>query len=121
VLDEVLDAAGGDVGAVPAAFDAARRADAQALYEIDRKAYSFFRRRGPFDPDFLQLLSHVLLGTILSKILPFLYGARPALLTLGSRTPYSKILGAVTRDAAITAALVLAALFFAAARTAGMI
>jgi ubiquitin carboxyl-terminal hydrolase 48 len=121
VLDEVLDAAGGDVAAVPAAFDAARRADAQALYEIDRKAYSFFRRRGPFDPDFLQLLSHVLLGTVLSKIIPFLYGARPALLTLGSRTPYSKILGAVTRDAALTAAIVLGGLLFAAARTAGLI
>ncbi len=26
------------------------------------------RRKGPFDPDFLQLLAHVILGTILSKV-----------------------------------------------------
>jgi hypothetical protein len=45
-----------------------------ALNELDAKAYSFFRRRGLFDKDFMQLLSHVLVGTILSKIVPFLYG-----------------------------------------------
>eukprot|EP00955_Chlamydomonas_euryale_P054307 355782-Chlamydomonas_euryale.AAC.2 len=38
------------------------------LYEIDRKAFSFFSRKGPLDPDFLQLLSHVVLGTVLSKV-----------------------------------------------------
>ncbi len=29
--------------------------------------------QGPLDPDFLQLLSHVVVGTILNKLLPFLY------------------------------------------------
>jgi hypothetical protein len=45
------------------------------------------RRRGIFDTDFLALLAHVLLGTVLSKIVPFLYGARPALLQLGAGLP----------------------------------
>ena len=67
------------------------------------------RRRGIFDTDFLALLAHVLLGTILSKLVPFLYGARPALLQLGAGLPYSKILKAVKRDAA-AAAVLLAAL-----------
>lgn len=42
------------------------------------------RRRGIFDTDFLALLAHVVLGTILSKVVPFLYGKKPALLQLGS-------------------------------------
>lgn len=67
------------------------------------------RRRGPFDPDFLQLLSHVVLGTILSKIVPFIYGAKPALLKLGSTTRYSEITAAVGRDS-LLAALGVAAL-----------
>mgnify|MGYP001807571534 CR=1 FL=1 len=61
------------------------------------------RRRGPFDPDFLQLLSHVLLGTVLSKIVPFIYGAKPALLKLGSTTRYSEITAAVRRDSLLAA------------------
>jgi kynurenine 3-monooxygenase len=97
VLGKALDAARGDVKAVPEIFDQMRRPDAHALFEIDRKAFSFFRRKGPFDPDFLQLLSHVILGTILSKIVPFLYGKQPKLLQLGS-APYSEILSAVKRD-----------------------
>lgn len=130
VLDGVLAAAAGDLSKVPAAFTSARLADAHALQEVDRLAYSFFRcvvvwgagrwkrcgcwwerltwgaaakstapgpnacpppththaqrRKGIFDPDFLALLSHVVLGTILSKIVPFIYGARPALLQLGA-------------------------------------
>lgn len=56
-----------------------------------------------FDPDFLQLLSHVVLGTILSKILPFLYGSKPALLRLGSTIPYSTITAAVRRDSLLAA------------------
>lgn len=61
------------------------------------------RRRGLLDPDFLQLLSHVLLGTILSKLVPFLYGPKPALLKLGSTTPYSTIIAAVKRDSLMAA------------------
>jgi hypothetical protein len=61
------------------------------------------RRRGPFDPEFLQLLSHVLLGTVLSKIVPFIYGAKPALLKLGSTTRYSEITAAVRRDSLLAA------------------
>lgn len=57
----------------------------------------------------MALLAHVLLGTILSKIVPFLYGSRPALLQLGAGLPYSKILKAVRRDA-LAAAVLLAAL-----------
>lgn len=109
VLDRVLEGAGGDVAAVPAAFNEARLEDAHALQEVDRLAYSFFRRRGLLDVDFLALLAHVLLGTILSKVVPFLYGAKPALLQLGAGLPYSQILKAVRRDAA-AAALGLAAL-----------
>jgi ubiquitin carboxyl-terminal hydrolase 48 len=51
----------------------------------------------------------VLLGTILSKLLPFLYGPKPALLKLGSTTPYSTIIAAVKRDS-IMAAVGFAAL-----------
>jgi hypothetical protein len=109
VLDGVLASAAGDTASVPAAFTAARLEDAHALQEVDRLAYSFFRRRGIFDADFLALLAHVLVGTILSKLVPFLYGARPALLQLGAGLPYSKILRAVRRDAA-AAAVGLAAL-----------
>ncbi len=61
------------------------------------------RRRGLLDPDFLQLLSHVLLGTVLSKIVPFIYGAKPALLKLGSTTRYSEITAAVKRDSLLAA------------------
>ncbi len=57
------------------------------------------------DPDFLQLLSHVVLGTVLSKIVPFLYGNKPALLKLGTTTPYADIVRAVRRDS-FAAALV---------------
>lgn len=68
------------------------------------------RRRGLLDRDFLQLLSHVLLGTILSKIVPFLYGSKPALLKLGSAdTRYSTITAAVKRDS-LMAAVAFAAL-----------
>lgn len=67
------------------------------------------RRRGPFDPDFLQLLSHVLLGTILSKVVPFIYGAKPALLKLGTTTRYSEITAALRRDS-LLAAVAFAAL-----------
>jgi len=107
VLGQVLQAAKGKVEDVPGMFSRRRLEDVHALNELDAKAYSFFRRRGPFDPDFLQLLSHVVLGTILSKVLPFLYGAKPALLQLGSTTPYSQITKAVARDS--TAAAVGAA------------
>lgn len=65
------------------------------------------RRKWLGDPDFLQLLSHVLLGTVLSKLLPFLYGAKPALLKLGTTTPYSKISAAVKRDSLMAAAGVI--------------
>lgn len=99
----------GDLSAVPDKFDTLRRADAHGLFEIDRKAFSFFRRKGPFDPDFLQLLSHVILGTILSKIVPFLYGKKPKLLELGS-APYGQILQAVQRDSAAAAVLAVAGL-----------
>jgi 2-polyprenyl-6-methoxyphenol hydroxylase-like FAD-dependent oxidoreductase len=110
VLDKTLAAAAGDVEAAPAAFDAARRADAHALQEVDRLAFSFFRRRGLFDKDFVSLFAHVILGTILSKVVPFLYGPRPALLRLGSKDmPYSQILKAVRRDAAAAAVLVAGA------------
>ena len=51
----------------------------------------FNRRRGLLDTDFLALLAHVLLGTLLSKVVPFLYGAKPALLQLGAGLPYSKV------------------------------
>lgn len=61
------------------------------------------RRRGPFDPDFLQLLSHVVVGTLLSKIVPFLYGAKPALLKLGTTIRYSEITAAVRRDSLMAA------------------
>lgn len=61
------------------------------------------RRRGPFDPDFLQLLSHVVLGSILSKVLPFLYGTKPALLKLGTTIRYSEITAAVRRDSILAA------------------
>lgn len=103
VLGDVLVEAGGDVQQVPARFTATRLADVHALNELDEKAYSFFRRKGPFDPDFLQLLSHVLLGTILSKIVPFIYGSKPALLKLGSTTRYSEITAAVRRDSMLAA------------------
>lgn len=60
-------------------------------------------RRGLLDTDFLQLLCHVLLGTLLSKLLPFLYGDKPALLKLGSTIPYSDITRAVRRDSLLAA------------------
>jgi kynurenine 3-monooxygenase len=104
VLGAVLQTANGDVDAVPERFTAARLSDMHALNELDAKAYSFFRRRGLFDADFLQLLSHVLVGTVLSKLVPFIYGSKPALLSLGSTTPYSRIISAVRRDSAIAAA-----------------
>lgn len=103
VLGSVLAEAGGDASRVPQLFTSARLADMHALNELDAKAYSFFRRRGLLDPDFLQLLSHVLLGTILSKLVPFLYGPKPALLKLGSTTPYSTIIAAVKRDSLMAA------------------
>lgn len=49
-----------------------------------------------------------MLGTLLSKIVPFLYGAKPALLKLGTTIRYSEITAAVRRDS------VLAAVGFAA-------
>eukprot|EP00879_Flechtneria_rotunda_P010233 GHRR01010699.1.p1 GENE.GHRR01010699.1~~GHRR01010699.1.p1 ORF type:complete len:574 (+),score=201.61 GHRR01010699.1:88-1722(+) len=104
VLGSVLQQAGGQLDKVPQRFTAARLADMHALNELDAKAYSFFRRRGLLDPDFLQLLSHVVLGTILSKIVPFLYGNKPALLKLGSNIRYSTVIAAVRRDSLLAAA-----------------
>ena len=40
---QTLTAAKGDLAAVPERFDEARKPDAHSLYELDRKAYSFFR------------------------------------------------------------------------------
>ncbi|GIL95578.1 hypothetical protein Vretimale_1533 [Volvox reticuliferus] len=110
VLNKALTDAQGDLDAVPKRFNDDRLSDAHSLYELDRKAYSFFRRKGPFDPDFLQLLAHVILGTLLSKIVPFLYGPKPALLRLGSGIPYSQITAAVQRDAKLAVWLGLALL-----------
>ncbi|GLC46748.1 hypothetical protein PLESTF_000431900 [Pleodorina starrii] len=110
VLNKALTECRGDLDAVPQRFNDDRLADAHSLYELDRKAYSFFRRKGPLDPDFLQLLAHVILGTILSKIVPFLYGPKPALLRLGSGIPYSQITAAVQRDAKMAAVLGIALL-----------
>ncbi|EFJ43553.1 flagellar-specific protein Ssa14 [Volvox carteri f. nagariensis] len=110
VLNKALTEASGDLDAVPRIFNDNRLADVHSLYELDRKAYSFFRRKGPFDPDFLQLLAHVILGTLLSKIVPFLYGPKPALLRLGSGIPYSQITAAVQRDAKLAVVLGVALL-----------
>lgn len=43
VLGDVLQQAAGQLDEVPAMFTAARLADMHALYELDAKAYSFFR------------------------------------------------------------------------------
>ncbi|KAG1675257.1 hypothetical protein FOA52_016288 [Chlamydomonas sp. UWO 241] len=102
VLGDALKESAGNVDALPAKFDTLRRPDVHGLYEIDCKAFSFFSRKGPFDPDFLQLLAHVILGTILSKVVPFLYGDKPKLLKLGS-APYGEILSAIQRDATTAA------------------
>jgi ubiquitin carboxyl-terminal hydrolase 48 len=74
------------------------------MFTCDARVLGGRRRRGLFDTDFLQLLSHVVLGTILSKLMPFLYGAKPALLKLGSAdTRYSTITAAVRRDSLLAA------------------
>jgi hypothetical protein len=52
-------------------------------------------------------------GTLLPKVGPFLYGPKPALLKLGSLTPYSEVTAAVRRDSGAFA-LGLAALGLAA-------
>ncbi|MEW5313392.1 MAG: hypothetical protein WDW38_004963 [Sanguina aurantia] len=116
ILDEVLTKCNGVVESVPPAFNTARLEDVHALYELDRKAFSFFARRGPLDPDFLQLLAHIALGTALSKLVPFLYGDQPALAALGSRMPYSVILRAVRRDALAAALGFVALLLFGAVK-----
>lgn len=51
----------------------------------------------------MQLLSHVALGFILSKIVPFIYGTKPALLKLGTTIRYSEITAAVRRDSMLAA------------------
>ena len=49
--------------------------------------------------------THSIPGFVLSKIVPFLYGPKPLLLTLGSDTPYRKISAAVQRDSLVLATL----------------
>jgi ubiquitin carboxyl-terminal hydrolase 48 len=97
-VDAALDAA-------PRRFDAERREDAHALVALDRKAFSFFGAGPKWDA--FQLLAHVVLGSLLGRVAPFLYGGRrrPALLSLGSPdTSYGQILRDVRRDAAVVAA-----------------
>eukprot|EP00798_Chlamydomonas_sp_ICE-L_P016017 gene16017-22155_t len=118
VLSKVLQAAAGDMSQIPEAYDLARKEDAHALFEIDRKAFSLFRRQGLIDLNLVQLLSHVVVGTILSKLVPFLYGKDVALLKLGS-LPYGSILRAVQRDSAGAAAFFLALAAFGIAKLAG--
>lgn len=65
---------------------------------------------------FLQV--HVLLGTVMSKLLPFVYGKKPALLSLGSQTPYSDIRKAVSRDFAAGVTVLAAVLLYAALKVA---
>ena len=83
--------------------------------EIDRMAYSFFRKKGIFDPDFMKLLSHIILGTILSKLVPYWYGKKPLLLSLGGDARYSHIMAAIQRyssaAAVMFAAVVLLVVF----------
>lgn len=95
------------------------------MHEIDHpplaaaaapQAFSFFSGRGLLDPDFRQLMSHVALGFLLSKIVPFLYGPKPAIMKLGSNTRYSEILASVNRDSAVAALLALAGVVFAACK-----
>ncbi|KAL6759374.1 monooxygenase [Haematococcus lacustris] len=102
VLDDVLQACKGDASAVPAAFSQARKEDVHALFWIDAAAFSFFIKKP--STDFFLLAAHVVLGTVLSKLLPFIYGSTPALLRLGSER-YSVIYSAVRRDAALAVAL----------------
>jgi kynurenine 3-monooxygenase len=109
-VDAALDAA-------PRRFDAERRDDAHALVALDRKAFSFFGA-GPWW-DAFQLLAHVLLGSVLGKVVPWLYGGRrkPALLSLGSpEISYGQILSDVRRDAAVVAAGLVALGAWLAAR-----
>jgi 2-polyprenyl-6-methoxyphenol hydroxylase-like FAD-dependent oxidoreductase len=103
-VDAALDAA-------PRRFDAERREDAHALVALDRKAFSFFGAGPVWDA--FQLLAHVVVGSVLGRLAPWLYGRRrPALLSLGSPdTSYGAILRDVRRDAA---ALVLALVALAA-------
>lgn len=50
-------------------------------------------------------VNDVLSGTILSKIVPFWYGPKPALLQMGGSTDYSYIMTAVRRDGQLAAVL----------------
>ena len=69
---------------------------------------SFFSRKGPFDPDFLQLLAHVILGEqgwSIAQVhthvpLACMSCGRSGGLTstLSPQVPYGKILEAVQRD-----------------------
>ncbi len=107
VLGDALAAAAGDLTALPGIYDKHRRADAHSLCEIDAKAFSFFSRKGWGEPGFVQLLLHVMVGSVLSKLVPNMYGPKPALLRLGSRVPYSEITAAVERDSVIAVGLMV--------------
>lgn len=60
-------------------------------------------------------------GTVLSKLVPKLYGPKPALLSLGSTTPYSVIYSSVQRDATAVAVVLGALLCWAALKLLGVL
>jgi kynurenine 3-monooxygenase len=122
VLGAALGAAAGDLDALPAIYDKQRRADAHSLCDLDAKAFSFFSKQGWGEPGFVALLLHVMVGSLLSKLVPGMYGPKPALLRLGSLMPYSEIGAAVERDSVIAVGLMglLALGVFAAIKAARM-
>ncbi len=106
---------------MPELFNQQRLPDVHALNQLDRKAYSFFRRKGLLDPDFLQLLSHIVIGTLLSKLVPFLYGPKVKLLQLGTTTPYAEIMAAINRDSKIGLGMVVVLGLAVAAKLSGLL
>lgn len=60
-------------------------------------------------------------GTVASKVVPFLYGPKVALLSLGSQTPYSTIYDSVKRDAAIAIGIAGSLLAFGGLKLTGVL
>ena len=105
---------GDDVAAACPRFTEARKPDAHALADIEAAFYKLLGGQY-FDLSFLSLVAHLVWGTLTHKLLPW-FVPPPAIMQLGAGRPYSEIQRSVKRDAAIVAALLLAALLFGLAK-----
>ncbi|DBA72080.1 TPA: hypothetical protein ACH3X2_010809 [Trebouxia sp. C0005] len=108
-LDGVLEATGDNLAKAVPTFDRERLPDAHGLVDIESSFSKLVGNKfeAVLDLKFLKIVMHVVFGSAVHKLLPFIRNEKPAMVRLGSDLRYSEIMQEVNRDAATVAVLLL--------------